>query len=406
MFSTLSRIALALGLATALTTAPAAAQCGPDNLDGGPCCAPASAVLPNFPKILGTDARWLAFDNCNLALNKLYCVDLGKPMPLSLAGAVYCGQYNIRLQLRDCPTGVLHWSGGLRAQYSRNWQESSIPGAVNLTVWRFIVNGDLVPSAAVPMTPLDRPASLGTYSRLYVSGHIDYALDCATGQWSVAWAVSHECDQIHHTPASARPAPAGGFDPAKSFSIVGPGTGFVPTPVNTPISNGPIVQGSIRWNNWAAGTNVCTYREPANGSLTALAAFCLCANVAPAAGQFINTFLTASGICGTQVMMTPNNRFTQKRIGTWNNPAVFPGIETVLFDFGSMQLVNGCTGAVTTEWYEGSETIGGFPAFDWAGTTLGRQFEDYGSCNTSPTSAAIRIGAPHVTNSILNFNLP
>jgi hypothetical protein len=80
MFSTLSRIALALGLATALTTAPAAAQCGPDNLDGGPCCAPASAVLPNFPKILGTDARWLAFDNCNLALNKLYCVDLGKPM--------------------------------------------------------------------------------------------------------------------------------------------------------------------------------------------------------------------------------------------------------------------------------------------------------------------------------------
>ena len=151
MFQTLSRIALALGFTAALVATPASAQCGgPDNLDGGPCCAPAGVVLPSFPKILGTDARWLAFDNCNLALNKGYCVDLGKPQPLMAGGAIYCGQYNIRLQLRDCPTGVLHWSGGLRAQYSRNWQESSIPGAVNLTVWRFIVNGDLVPSAAAP----------------------------------------------------------------------------------------------------------------------------------------------------------------------------------------------------------------------------------------------------------------
>lgn len=408
MFQTLSRIALALGFTAALATVPASAQgvCGPDNLDGGACCAPAGVILPSFPKIVGTDARWLAFDNCNLALNKGYCVDLGKPQPLMMGGAVYCGQYNIRLQLRDCPTGVLHWSGGLRAQYSRNWQESSVPGAVNLTVWRFIVNGDLVPSAAVPATPLDRPASLGTYSRLYVSGHIDYALDCGTGQWSVAWAVSHECDQVHHTASSARPAPAGGFDPAKSFSIVGPGTGFVPSTVNTPVSNGPIVQGSFRWNNWAAGTNICTYREPASGVVTALAAYCLCANVFPAASQFINTFVNASGMCGTQVQVTPNMRFTQKRIGTWTNPAVFPGIETVLFDYGTMLLTNGCAGTNTTEWYEGSETIGGFPAYDWAGVNLGRQFEDFGSCNTSPTSAAIRVGAPHVTNSILNFNLP
>jgi hypothetical protein len=59
MFQTLSRIALALGFTAALATVPASAQavCGPDNLDGGPCCAPAGVVLPSFPKILGTDAR-------------------------------------------------------------------------------------------------------------------------------------------------------------------------------------------------------------------------------------------------------------------------------------------------------------------------------------------------------------
>ena len=58
------------------------------------------------------------------------------------------------------------------------------------------------------------------------------------------------------------------------------------------------------------------------------------------------------------------------------------------------------------EWYEGSETIGGYPAFDFAGLTLGRQFEDIGSCNQSPTSMARRIGTPHVSYSVFAVNLP
>lgn len=408
MFTLLTRFSVALGLIAGALLAPTtqAQVCGPDNLDGGPCCGPANVNLPAFPQMPNESARWMCFDNCQLALNKLYCASLGKPKPIAQAGAIVCGEYNIRYQLKDCGTGLLHWSGGVRATYSRNWQESQIPGAVNLTVWRFIINGDLIPTNNVPNTPCDRPASLNQYSRLYVSGHIDYAFDCATGQWSVAWALNHECDQVHHAPGTARPAPASGFDPAKSFTIVGPGQTFVPAPLNTQVSDGPIAQGSMRWNNWAAAPATCTFREPANGNFVASNLFCLCRNTAGTAAQFVDTFIAAQGACGSSVITAPGTHFTQKRIGSWTSPATFPGIESLLFDYGDLQLINACNGAVTLEWYEGSETIGGYPAFDFAGLALGRQFEDLGSCNFSASNPTRRIGAPHITYSILNFNLP
>src|SRR6185436_15263562 len=45
----------------ALGASQARAQCvGPDGLDGGPCCAPASVNLPAFP-LMSQDMRWLCF---------------------------------------------------------------------------------------------------------------------------------------------------------------------------------------------------------------------------------------------------------------------------------------------------------------------------------------------------------
>jgi hypothetical protein len=45
-------------------------------------------------------------------------------------------------------------------------------------------------------------------------------------------------------------------------------------------------------------------------------------------------------------------------------------------------------------------------AVDINGLLLDPEFEDLGSCNNSITNPAIRIGAPHVSDYILNFNLP
>jgi hypothetical protein len=406
MFQQLSRFGLALGLAVgALATTPASAQCSaPDNLDFGPCCAPAAVNLPSFPA-MNLDALWICFDNCGPAFQRPFCGAIGKPKPVAQAGAIVCGQYDIRFQLKDCATGQLHWSAGVRATYSRTWQESSSAGTVPTTVWRFLINGDFIPTNNVPNTPCERPASLNLYSRLYLTGHIDYALDCATNTWSVAWSLNHECDQVHHAPGTVRPAPAGGFDPGKSFTIVGPGSTFVVAPNNTLVSDGPITQGSFRWNNWAASPAICTFREPAQGNFIANTQFCLC-GPSTAGLQNVDSTVFAQGQCGSAVGPTPNTRFTQKRIGVWTSPTTFPGIEHLLFDFGDLRLANGCNGAQTTEWYEGVETIGGWPAFDITGVALGRQFEDLGSCNTSPTSMARRIGAPHISYSILNFNMP
>jgi len=406
----LARIGLALGLFVGALTSPnATAQCTiPDGLSGGPCCAPAGVNLPVFPMMPGEDARFLCFDSCQLSLDKLYCVTIGQPKPLKIGGVAVCGQYNIRFQLRDCASGALAWSGAVKASYSRNWQETA-PGVVAPnTVWRFVINGDFLPGAALAASPCDRPGCLSTYSRVYFSGHIDYTLNCVTNQWDVAWALSHECDPIHHSTASLRPAPAVGFHPTQSFSIVGPGATFAPSSTLPIVSNGPIVQGAMRWNNWGAAPMICTFEEQANGSVVANSVYCQCSNAAGGgAPQSVDTFVAAQAMCGSWVTPAAGSRFTQKQIGRWTAPGSFPGNEFLLFDYGDLQWGNGCTGTVNFEWYEGSETIGGWPATDLTtGAALGRQFEDFGSSNVSATNPGRRLGAPHVSYSMLHFNLP
>ena len=395
---------LALALLV-LGAPPAYSQCGPDNLNGGPCCAPANVVLPQFPSVV-KDARWICFDQCQPTLNNLYCVKLGVPQPIPSALGPICGQYTIRFTLTICGTNNVVWNGLVRANYQRNWLESSIPGAINLEVWRFTINGDFAPGLALPNTPCDRPQCLNVYSRCYFTGYIDYALECSTGNWQAAWALDHECDGIHHTAGSARPAPATGLHPTRSFTMVGPGAPFVvAAAAGGPVSNGPIIQQSMRWNNWAASPAICRFEEQCQGNFQAQNQFCFCTT---AGGPgYISSLVQAFGSCGSSVTPSPIGLFMQKRIGGWVAAgASFPGNEFLLLDLGYLAHVNGCTGVASQEWFEGTETIGGFPAFDFSGVNLGQQFEDLESCNASATSSATLIGGPHVPYYLLNFNLP
>ena len=186
--------------------------------------------------------------------------------------------------------------------------------------------------------------------------------------------------------------------------MVGPGSTFLPT-VTTSASNGPINQQAIRWNRWIAAAPTCTFEERAQGVFQAQNAFCTCvtASVSP---QYINTLVQAFGSCGSTIGASTAGPFQQKRLGGWTSATQFPGPEQVLFDFGWLLTVDGCTGTTSNEWYEGSETLKGFPAFDFFGVPLDSQFEDLGSCNLSTTSSAAFIGASHVCDVLLNFNLP
>lgn len=394
--------ALALILGFALAPSPVRAQCGPDGLNAGPCCGLANAVLPQFPAVNQT-VRWICFDTCQASLAQVYCGHLGIPQPLTGGGAFVCGAYTIRVQLKDCGTLGLIWNGSVNAFYSRNWQASSVPGAINLNVWRFVVNGDLLPGPALPTNNCQRPDCMNNYARLYVSGYVDYAFDCINGTWQASWMLDHECDAVHHAPGTVRPAPATGLHPTRSFTVVAPDAGFAVSPTGPNQSNGPISQQAIRKNNWAALPQICTFEESCAGLFQAQNAFCLCTPTGP--GQYVQTSVNAAGACGSTIAPSANGVFEQKRIGRWTNPAVYPGSQFLLFDFGWLATQDGCTGAGTQEWYEGVETIRGYVAYDFAGTPLGSQFEDLASANQSATSAAPRIGAPHVAYWLLNFNL-
>jgi len=398
-----SRSVFALILSLALFATRASAQCGPDGLDGGPCCAPTGVILPTFPSRM-MDVDYICYDGC-VPQSVTYCANIGPPLPIAgQGGVVQCGAYNIRIRLRFCGTNNFVWLGFVNAYYSRNWQASSIPGTLDLNVWRFVINGDFLPTTFLPNNPRERPPCLSTYTRVYFSGHIDYALNCTTGVWQAAFSLSHECDGIHHMPGSARPAPAGGLHPTRSYSIVGPGSTFTPMSVSPLRSDGPIVQQAMRWNNWALVPSACIFEEHAQGTLAAQNEFCFCFTPGPT--QYVATQVNANGSCGSAVFPSPAGLFLQKRLGTWTSPTVFPGDQFLLFDVGYMMNRNGCTGLTTQEWFEGVETIRGFPAFDFAGLALAPEFEDLGTCNRSKTLPTVRIGAPHVCNFILNFNCP
>ncbi|MFN0006835.1 MAG: hypothetical protein ACKVXR_02915 [Planctomycetota bacterium] len=397
----------ALAALLAIAAPRAQAQCGPDGLTG-PCCGLTFANIPAIPA-LQLDCRWICFNGCNVSQQFVDCVNLGPHVPAMSSGGVQCGVYDLRFRVKTCGTTTFLWNGVLKAFYSRTWEEFPVLGAPPIQVWRFIVNGDLLPTAALPTGICRKPACTSNYTRVYFSGHMDYAFNCSTGGWSVAFAISHECDAIHHPPGSARPAPGSGLHATRSFSIVGPGTGFAAASTG-PRSDGPITADAIRWNSWAPAPGApCTFEEDGiTGGFLATNDFCFCTTAGPL--QYANTQVFAQGpvgACGNSVSPDSGGTlFFQKRIGGWTNPAVFPGVEFALFDFGYLRFSNGCNATNTREWFEGGETIGGYVAASLTGVVLDPEFEDLGSSNNSKTNPAIRIGAPHVSNYILNFNLP
>jgi hypothetical protein len=396
-FAPLAAAILFLGLAPFASVARA--QCGPDGLNGGPCCGPAGVNLPAFPAVT-MNAKWIAFDACSSQFTTTYCSHLGIPNPMQGGGALICGAYTIRVQMRDCSSGLFVWNGQVDAFYSRNWQASSIAGAINLNVWRFVVNGDLLPGPGLVSTQYSRPSCISHYPRLHVTGYVDYVYDCIAGTWQSAWMLTHECDSVHHAAGTARP---GTFHPNISFTVVAPDAGFVVSPASPAQSNGAISQQALRRNNWATTPQICTFEEACQGVFQAQNALCQC--VPTGLSQYVTTTVSAGGACGSAIAPSANGPFEQKRIGRWTNPAVYPGNQFLLFDFGWLSTQDGCTGAGSQEWYEGVETIRGYLAYDFAGIPLGTQFEDLASANLSATSQAPRIGATHIAYWLLNFNL-
>jgi hypothetical protein len=379
----------------------------PDLLDTVPCCSPSPIALPAFPAI-SQSSRFICFRDCAPQINQNLCVVIDPPQPIGVGGGILCGVYLIKFKIQTCGTSQILWQGNLRAHYSRNWQEID-PSGLNHGVWRFLLNGDLKATAFLQGTsqwasPNVQPGCYSSYGRIYVGGYIDYAFDCGSSTWQAAWSFNHDCDTIHHQAGSPR---AGVYHATRSWTFLGPSVGFIVDPSATTTAGGVSAGEAMRWNDWATLPNICRGEEQIGGQITQLGSRCLCSTSPLAPAQYEMTDLGVGGVCGSVARTTPApTSLWQKRIGRWTAPLTFPGQEELNLVMGDMDYQNGCNLLFQQEFYEGAATIGGWFPITYTGIVLGKQFVDLGSSNRSPTNMAKRVGVPHVTQSILNIDLP
>jgi hypothetical protein len=346
---------LALVLAFAVQ---ASAQCiTPDNLDApGGGCQPGQTSVPQqgfTQKSLG-----ICWRDCSIDASQTYAATWGPLVPVtssSTAGLVpSCGWYRARLQLVN--SSGLAWIGTMNLSYSRTWAESPTAGQV-VQVWRYLVNGDLTPTAPTSM-PCGTPACAAPNgNRVRFTGYVDYANKCGTTITQRAWMLTHACDAIDHAPGFPR---AGTFHPNRYYTFVGPALGFVIGAGSTLEAGGAGVECLRRWDASALPAR-CALEEPLiTAAITANTMTCMCGTgpsnwyqgqlfAAGGSGSVVNTFAGA-------------DPFRSFPVGKWTVAAIYPGPEEVRWNCNEAQFID-CTGVGRNEYYYGVTTAGGWAPY-------------------------------------------
>jgi len=394
----------ALALTLAGFTGRASAQCfTPDGLD---------PVLPVncFPAVLnatdyafGQKTLGICWRQCGIDATANYRGLWSQLTPSSsLPGTVDCGWYNARLQLFQ---GVnLRWSGSFNVMYSRTWYEGN--SATPTQVWRYLVNGDMIPASLAAGPCAVPPCSTGSNARVRFSGYIDYAVDCLTGVRSNAWMITHGCDAVDHAPGYPR---AGVFHPDRYYTFVGPSVGFVPGIVPT-IEAGVATQESVRrWDRMPGTTGgaTCQHDEPlAFTNFLPFGTTCLCSAGGP---MWYEADISGAGVGGTTFSTIAGSAaYKSVSIGSWTLAGVYPGIEEVRWTTSDLLWTEGCTTITSFDPFYGVTTAGGDPAWqiDVTGvvTPLGSIFIDHANSIRPGPNTPVR-NVPFRSYHILNLNL-
>jgi len=380
----------------------AAAQCfTPDGLDPlatGPC---QSAQLQAPSIALQDKALGICWQNCGVGATLQYRATWGKMNPsVGINGVVDCGWCTTRLVLSS--GNQARWGGVLNAHYARTWMEQP-NSATRLQVWRYLLNGDLRRMAANP-GPCGVPACVPANGNVMrVSGYIDYAQDCISGQIYEAWMLTHACDAIDHDPAFPR---GGVFHPNEYYTFVGPSAGFA-VGVAPQVEAGVSTLESVRRWDTAFGNADCQPEEPLNvANFIPFTTSCLCS---AGGGQWYEAQLAGNGVFGTAFSTLPGmNDYKSVAIGTWTNPNVYPGVEELRWSTSTLRWFETCTGAQQIEYFFGATTTGGYPAFV-PGTSglivpLPPMFVDQSNSKFSTANVSTR-NIPFRSDHILNLNL-
>lgn len=386
----------------------ASAQCfTPDNLDGT-CCDDAAADLPAFPDI-NLATKYICFRDCQLSFE----ADLPVKVKHDPVG---CGLSLIRFDITNSGGGLVIWKGKLIASYSRTWAEQSPTSSTPDTqVWRFLVNGDFKIDPFVVSTYGSNecivPPSYATYDKILVTGYVDYALDCTTGNWSMSFALGHECDRFEHDNLfSARPGVFG--NDGRTYNWVAPAAGFVVDPLVANAS-GPVLNEGIRDNDFSMPLDlICNTEQPiGQGQFDAFAADCPCKD-GPAVNQWSLCRLFAVSNCGTTIASVPNDvwdAFLSKGIGFWTDPLVYPGREFLHLQQGFFDYQDGCGTPLNRYYMKGVHTQAGWLTFRFIGATLAPvsdRFIDLGTAiPLSATPFTPAVGRRYLSDRMIAVNV-
>jgi hypothetical protein len=332
----------AVVLAMLAVNSAAWSQCpGPDGFGfTAGCCTPAMPNLPLFPTMtlngLGACIR-----DCGVE-SQFDTVATIVPTPL------VCDYWIMGLTIVSTSGPPFTASTALlAAKYARTWFEFPIAGAAPLQVWRFLVNGDLTYAGATATgagCPIPLSALAPYNLPVHYIGHIDYAMDCATGAWQIAYSLSHFCPTESHAPFSARPIAAAAGWPKRTYHFVGPAN-FVFGLCAVP--DGPIIAESTRTSvGLTVPVPYTCLRETqvVNGQLNTVAFNCVCNDPLPMLppSRYAHQTLFATEVCagaaaailsfgGLGVPFLPTG-LRAEIIGSWVPAAgapAFPGAECV-----------------------------------------------------------------------------
>ena len=345
----------------------AKAQCfGPDNLDSGTCCQQVNAALPPFPpaSIPGLGVCW---NNCLPQFQNALSVAWSAPT------ATNCAEYVSALSV--VPGGGPPLTGTLKLDYSRTWAEAGVTGTL-VQVWRFAAKVDLAVPTSSTSTVCPIPSCLppaGNQPTAFFYGYVDYVQDCGTLAFDHSLVLFHACDFFIHTPGlSSRP---GVYHPNRTYAIIAPHTTAQPfVPANLPHPAGPLVGEAMRTTGTALGIAACVNEDPlAGGALSFLVQGCLCP-FGPAPTQYTLSLFSGNGTCPaasgvtsgfSSIMLSfptiPWPFMVSASIGSWSNPSVWPGNESVWVNEGLFRYFDSCPQQNFLEVFYGASTDNGWP---------------------------------------------
>jgi len=362
------RLVLLLLVSIFILPMAAGAQCiGDDGLFTGNCWQYIPCNLPPFPD-MKTESLWIPWKDCQL--NQVQKTTLRLPPPLPAA----CGIYTMMGVDLRLSTGLQLWDPSALwfLFYTRTWMETdtNTPGGDRYQVWRFLINAEVMPSRQLlERYPTHKPGMNylvppciyhGKPAQpVHYFGYIDYALNCRTNEWSIAFGVNHMCDIFTHNFFCKYPM---GGHPDWSYTVVAP-SAFAPSSALPGISG--IVRSEAFRMVRIPMLPLCESEQDVKyGAIQLLKRKCPCGPSSNPNAQFINHLTRASSVCNSSATsINPFNLFwggsVQMSVGTFTGPG-YPGKEELYFFVDPMIYKDGKVNVTRADLFYGVGTQHGW----------------------------------------------